>query len=175
MRLYPLLLVALAVTCSNGQAPRQRDPSQSEQSSASVEAAISLGGRVTDAANILNAEQEAALTHRLALLEQSTRHQMVVVTVKSLGGRDIADVTRDLANTWGIGRKGHDDGVVLLVAPNERKVRIAVGYGLERTLPDTLCKTIIEQKMLPRFRDGDLYEGIEEGVSALINKMKRTD
>ena len=174
MKLFLPLLMALAASCSNGQSAKQMDPSQSEQSSALIEAAIPLGGRVTDAANIISAKQEAALADRLALLEKSTSHQMVVVTVNSLGGQDVADFTRNLANAWGIGRKGHHDGVVVLVAPNERKARIAVGYGLERTLPDPLCKTIIEQNMLPRFKEANFYEGIEAGVDALIEGLKRT-
>lgn len=174
MRFFLPLLMILAAACSGEQIAGQMDPNQSEQSSALVNAAIPLGGRVTDAANILSSEQEAVLTDRLALLEKSTKHQVVVVTANSLGGRDVADFTRDLANAWGIGRKDHDDGVVILVAPNERKVRIAVGHGLERTLPDPLCKAIIEQNMLPRFRDGNFYGGIEAGIGALIEGLKRT-
>ena len=96
---------------------------------------------------------------------------MVIVTVSTLGGRDVADFTRDLANSWGIGRKGHNDGVVLLVAPNERKVRIAVGYGLEKALPNALCQKIIDEQMLPRFREGDLPAGIEAGSRALIARL----
>jgi uncharacterized protein len=93
---------------------------------------------------------------------------MVVVTVPTLGGRDVADYTRDLSNNWGIGRKGYNDGVVLLVAPVEHKVRIAVGYGLERKLTHDVCQGIIEQTMLPRFREGDVPGGIEAGTDALI-------
>lgn len=96
---------------------------------------------------------------------------MVVVTVPTLGGADIATFTRDLANSWGIGRKGHDDGVVILVAPNERKVRIAVGYGLENVLTHDLCKQIIDEQMLPRFRQGDLPGGIESGANAVIARL----
>ena len=93
-------------------------------------AAVPLAGRVTDTAHILSPQEQATLSGRLAKLEQKTQHQLVVVTVPSLDGRDVANYTRDLANSWGIGRKGYDDGVFLLVAPKERKVQIAVGYGL---------------------------------------------
>ena len=96
---------------------------------------------------------------------------MVVATVPTLGGADVATFTKDLANKWGIGRKDYDDGVVLLVAPNERKVRIAVGYGLEKSLTPDLCKQIIDQQMLPRFREGDLAGGIEAGAKALIARL----
>lgn len=96
---------------------------------------------------------------------------MVVATVRTLGGQDIATFTRNLANAWGIGRKDYNDGVVLLVAPNERKARIAVGLGLEKALPDALCRQIMDEQMLPRFREGDLSAGIEAGVDALIARL----
>jgi len=140
-------------------------------SAATQDPAIPLTGRVTDAADILDPAQEAALTARLEELERGTRHQVVIVTLPTLGGQDIASFTRTLANGWGIGRKGHDDGVVLLVAPNERQVRIAVGYGLEKTLTAALCQQIINDQMLPRFRDGDLPGGIEAGTSELIKRL----
>src|SRR6476659_7177855 len=130
MRLLFSLLIVLATACSNGQAASQAQPGDTQHFSASAGAAVPLAGRVTDAANVVSKQQEAALSDRLARFEDATKHQMVVVTVNSLGGRDVADYTRDLANAWGIGRKGYDDGVVVLVAPNERKVRIAVGDGL---------------------------------------------
>ena len=97
---------------------------------------------------------------------------MVVVTVPTLSGRDVADYTRDLSNRWGIGRKGDNDGVVLLVAPVEHKVRIAVGYGLEGKLTHDVCQQIIDKTMLPRFRDGDLPGGIEAGTDAIIARLR---
>lgn len=134
--------------------------------------AITLAGRVTDVAEILDPAQEVALTTKLEELERRTKHQMVIVTVPSLGGQDIAIYTRDLANSWGIGREDHDDGVVLLVAPNEKKVRIAVGYGLEQTLTHAVCSQIIDDEMIPRFRKGELASAIEAGTDALINRLK---
>ena len=96
---------------------------------------------------------------------------MVVATVPTLGGADVATFTKDLANSWGIGRKGYNDGVMILVAPNEREVRLAVGYGLEKSLTHDLCKEIIEERMLPRFREGDLPGGIEAGTNAVIARL----
>lgn len=133
--------------------------------------AVALAGRVTDAANVLDPAQEALLTVKLQDLERRTKHQMAIVTVPSLDGQDIAAYTRNLANTWGIGRKGYDDGVVLLVAPSERQVRIAVGYGLESVLTHEVCQQIIDGSMLPRFRSGDLIGGIEAGTDALIARL----
>ncbi|MEJ2459598.1 MAG: TPM domain-containing protein, partial [Novosphingobium sp.] len=133
--------------------------------------ALRLQGRVNDDANILDFETKARLSARLRTLEEKTGHQMVVVTVPSLGGEEIASFTRTLANRWGIGRKGYDDGVVILVAPNERKVRIAVGYGLEKALTNAFCAHVIETDMVPRFRTGDFAGGIEGAITSLSAKM----
>jgi uncharacterized protein len=135
--------------------------------------ALALAGRVTDAADVLDPAQEAALTAKLVELERRTQHQLVIVTAPSLEGQDIAAFTRDLANGWGIGRKGHNDGVVLLVAPNERKVRIAVGYGLEQALTRAVCEQIINDKMIPLFRKGDLPGAIGAGTDALIALLNK--
>ena len=161
------LLLALTVACSDGQATSA--PPQAV--SAEARPAIPLAGRVTDAADVLSSQQEMTLSAKLEELERATQHQMVVVTVQSLGGEHIAAFTRKLANSWGIGRKGHDDGVVVLIAPQERSARIAVGYGVEKKLPDALCQQIMDQQMIPRFREGDLAGGIEAGVNALAARL----
>src|SRR3546814_10027569 len=93
-----------------------------------------LTGRDVDAANLLPPQQEARLSDRLKTLEDRSKHQFVVVTVPSLGGHTIDDYGLHLGRTWGIGRKDYNDGVLLIVAPNERKVRIEVGYGLEKEI-----------------------------------------
>ena len=171
---HALTLVSMlpALACSNGQPSSAQTPWNATANSAAATPAVPLAGRVTDAADILSAEQEARLAAKLGNLERATRHQMVVATVPTLGGRDVADFTRDLANSWGIGRKGYNDGVVLLVAPKERKVRIAVGYGLEKTLTHDVCQEIIDDLMLPRFRQGDVPGGIEAGTDALIARLR---
>jgi len=160
------------VACSNGQATSAPATRTEGEKPATSIAAVPLSGRVTDAAHILSPKAQATLSDRLAKLEQKTQHQLVVVTVPSLDGHDIANYTRDLANSWGIGRKGYNDGAVLLIAPKERKVRIAVGYGLEKRLPDRACQQIIEQKILPSFRKGDLPGGIGAGTDALIARLE---
>lgn len=141
-------------------APRAGDPAPPPP--------IALAGRVTDQASVLSALRKAALETRLAAFEQASGHQLVVVTVQSLDGADVARFTAALANAWGIGRKGWNDGVVLLVAPKERKVRIAVGDGLGKVLDDAACARIIAQRILPLMREGDLAGGIEAGVTAII-------
>ena len=113
-------------------------------------------GWVSDEAHLLSTREKAALTARLIDLERTRGHQFVVVTVNSLNGQDIASYTRNLGNSWGIGRKDINDGVILLVAPTEKKVRIEVGLGLEQTLTDEKAATIIDHDIPPRFASGDM-------------------
>lgn len=164
--IFGSLMLAVSVACSDGQASPQ-----SHRDTMAAAPAIALAGRVTDAAQLLTVDQEAALSAKLEKLEQATKHQMVVATVPSLEGQDVAEFTVRLTNSWGIGRKGYNDGVVLLVAPKERKARIAVGHGLEKKLPDGLCQEIMDRRILPRFREGDLAGGIDAGVDALVAKL----
>jgi uncharacterized protein len=166
-----IAFASAALVCSNGEASGLRSRDNLAVAARTAPPAVALTGRVTDAAQILTPAQEAKLSGKLERLERATGRQLVVATVPTLAGRDVADFTRDLGRKWGIGRKGYNDGVVLLIAPNERKVRIAVGYGLEKTLTNALCKQIIDQQMLPRFREGDLPGGIEAGANALIARL----
>lgn len=128
---------------------------------------LALAGRVTDAAGLLSVDQIYALDHFLAEFEQRTQHQMVVVTVPTLGNQDISSYTRNLGNRWGIGRKGVHDGVVLLLAPNERRVQIMVGYGLEAVLTNRVCADVLATQMVPRFREARYYEGLMDGIRVL--------
>jgi uncharacterized protein len=127
-----------------------------------------LTGRVVDQAKLLSPEQAAALDAKLAALEQQSGHQMVVATVASLEGYPIEDYGYRLGRSWGLGDKKANDGLILLVAPNERKVRIEVGYGLEPIVTDALSQVIIQRQILPRFRDKDMAGGITAGADALI-------
>lgn len=130
-----------------------------------------LTGRVVDNANLLPADNEALLVRELEKVERFTQHQFVVVTVKSLNGRSIEDFGVALGNTWGIGRKGVNDGVLLIVAPTERKVRIEVGFGLEKALTDAEAQTIINQRIMPRFRKGDMAGGILMGSAGIVREI----
>jgi uncharacterized protein len=123
-----------------------------------------LTGRVVDDADLLGAEDHEALTAELKALEDKSSDQLVVVTLPSLQGYTIEDFGYRLGRQWGIGTAKLDNGVLLIVAPNERKVRIEVGYGLEPILTDALSKLIIENAILPRFRAGDFPGGIKDGV-----------
>jgi uncharacterized protein len=125
-----------------------------------------LAGRVVDDAGVLNAPDRASLTNALASLEAKTTDQLVVVTLKSLQGTSIEDYGYQLGRAWQIGQKDTNTGVLLIVAPNEHKVRIEVGYGLEGTLTDAVTKLIIEDDILPRFKVGDFSGGIRQGAAA---------
>jgi len=111
---------------------------------------------------------QARIDAKLEQLERKTSTQLVVVTLPSLHGYDIADYGYRLGRHWGIGQKGLNNGALLIVAPNERKVRIEVGYGLEGTLTDAISRLIIENAILPRFRAGDVSGGIERGIDDLV-------
>src|ERR1700736_1785568 len=130
-----------------------------------------LTGRVVDEAGLLDAAARTALTEPLAELEQKTTDQLVVVTLKSLQGTSIEDYGYQLGRRWQIGQKDKNNGVLLIVAPNERKVRIEVGYGLEGTLTDAITKLIIENSILPRFKVADFSGGIKRGVEDIIQVL----
>jgi uncharacterized protein len=123
-----------------------------------------LAGRVTDEAGLLSPADKTDIEADLASLEQTSTDQLAVVTVKSLQGYSIEDYGIGLARKWGIGQKGKDNGVLLIVAPNDRKVRIEVGRRLEPFLTDTMAALIIENAILPKFRRGDFAGGIKDGI-----------
>jgi uncharacterized protein len=134
-----------------------------------------LSGRVVDQANILPPATEADLTARLEALETQTSRQLVVVTIPSLQGLEIEDYGYQLGRTWGIGEEKKNTGVLLIVAPSERRVRIEVGYGLEGILTDALSNLILQEQVLPKFRDGDMAEGVVAGTDALIVQLSLPD
>jgi len=130
-----------------------------------------LTGRVVDNAGILSPEMQQKLTTYLAEHEQQTGNQVVVVTLKDLGGTDIADYGYQLGRAWGIGQSKKNNGALIIVAPNQRSTRIEVGYGLEGDLTDAQSKLIIENAMLPHFRKGDYDGGIFEGTIDVLRTI----
>jgi uncharacterized protein len=127
-----------------------------------------LSGRVVDEAGLLSPADRERLTSQLVAHEGATGQQVVVVTVRSLQGYPIEDFGYRLGRAWGIGEKGKNTGALLIVAPNERAVRIEVGYGLEGLLTDALSRSIIERDILPAFRQGQFARGIMDGTSAML-------
>lgn len=130
-----------------------------------------LTGRVVDDAGILDPATKAALEQKLADFESKTTGQLVVVTLKSLQGTSIEDYGYQLGRYWQIGQKEKNTGALLIVAPNERKVRIEVGYGFEGTLTDAVARLIIETAIIPRFRANDFAGGINRGVDDIIQAV----
>jgi uncharacterized protein len=131
-----------------------------------------LTGRVVDTAGLMSPAQQQALTQKLANLEQASSRQLVVATVPDLQGYPLEDYGYKLGRAWGIGQKGANNGVILLVAKNDRKVRIEVGYGLEPILPDVFNQSVIDEKIVPAFKNGDYPGGINAGVDALIEQLQ---
>jgi len=130
-----------------------------------------LSGRVVDTANVLPAATVGALTDKLAALEKSTGTQLVVATVPALGDVPIEDYGYQLGRAWGIGQKGQNNGAILIIAPTNRKVRIEVGYGLEPVLTDALTSVIIQDRIIPEFRKGDIAAGVSAGTDAIIAQL----
>ena len=131
-----------------------------------------LTGRVVDQADIIPPDKEASLTAQLAELEKTSGHQLVVATVNNLEGNDVADYGYKLGRAWGIGGKAENDGVVFLIAPNERRMNISVGYGLEPVLTDALSGRIIRDDITPKFKEGDYPGGIQAGVDAIAEQIE---
>ena len=130
-----------------------------------------LTGRVVDEVGALSPAASERLTAELAAHEKRTGQQVVVAVVKSLQGRAVEEYGYQLGRSWGIGQKGTNTGAILLVAPNDRKIRIEVGYGLEGQLTDALCAIIINQVILPRFRTGDMEDGVVAGTEEILRAL----
>ncbi|MDQ8758292.1 TPM domain-containing protein [Sphingosinicella sp. LHD-64] len=131
-----------------------------------------LSGRVVDAADLLQPDQEAALDAKLAGLESATSRQLVVATVPDMQGYPIEDYANGLFRAWQLGQRNANNGALLLVAVGERRVRIEVGYGLEGILTDALSSRIVRDDITPRFRNGDFPGGIEAGTDAIIAQLQ---
>ena len=131
-----------------------------------------LTGRVVDQAGLLSPADVAELDGKLAALEQRSSRQLVVATVPSLGGLEVEDYGYRLGRAWGVGQKEADNGAILLIAPNERKVRVEVGYGLEPILTDAFSNRVVEDVIVPRFKAGDMPGGIKAGTDALIAQLQ---
>ncbi|MBF9197437.1 YgcG family protein [Microvirga sp. BT290] len=128
-----------------------------------------LTGRVVDTANLLKPEEREALEAKLKAHEDKTTDQVVVATLRSLEGYEIEDYANRLFRQWQLGQKDKNNGALLLVAPQERKVRIEVGYGLEGALTDALSKVIITTAIAPQFQKGNFAGGINAGVDAMLS------
>ncbi|WP_374788725.1 TPM domain-containing protein [Brucella oryzae] len=133
--------------------------------------AQALTGRVVDAAGIIDPAERQQLTQKLADFEAKSSDQVVVVTVPSLNGEDIETYSNRLFRAWALGQKQENNGILLVVAPNDRKVRIEVGYGLEGVMTDALSSVIINGTIIPEFRTGNYSNGIVQGVDGILSVL----
>jgi len=156
-----LLATAVLAACSAQQEPPAFPYFEAE------------GGRVRDGADILSSAAEQSLVATLDAAEASFGTQLAIVTVESLHGYSIEDFSLLYARAWGLGDGERNDGLLLLVAPDERRVRIEVGKGIEETFTDLYCKDVIESAIIPRFREGNMEGGVVAGAEALIDQMRK--
>ncbi len=133
-----------------------------------------LQARVTDLAGLLTQEQVSALDAKLRELETTDSTQVAILIIPSLEGESLEDYSERVASAWRLGQKGRDNGALLFIAMKERKVRIEVGYGLEATLTDALSRRIIQTAIVPNFREGNYYQGIDEAATAITQVVRGT-
>lgn len=123
---------------------------------------------VNDFAGVMVQSEVDALEHKLVAYSDSTSNQVLVVTVNTVGDYDISDVALKYLRDWGVGVKGRDNGLVILVAKDDHKVWIATGYGLEGAIPDVIAHRIIEAAMLPNFKEGHYYAGLDAAADLIF-------
>jgi uncharacterized protein len=177
VRIVTLLLsLAVLVICtekSNGAAqPPASTPPTAQSASTIMVPVPRLRGHVNDYAGILTAQQRADIESRLTKYEQETTHQMVVLTVPTLGAESIESFSLRVANAWRLGRKDLDNGVLITVSPSDRKARIELGRGMNKYVSDTVAAEIMTSVMTPQFRTGDYAHGIELGVERLMTEFR---
>ncbi|MBL8005933.1 MAG: TPM domain-containing protein [Ignavibacteria bacterium] len=146
--------------------------SQNQNSGTLSDNPVQLRNFVTDETGILNPSQLSALNNKLLSFEKTTSNQVIVYIIGSLKGESLEDVSIRLAEKNKIGKKDKNNGVLLLIVKDDRKIRIEVGYGLEGALTDAACSGIIRNEITPQFKKGMYYEGINKGVDAIIATTK---
>jgi len=127
---------------------------------------------VTDYTNTLSAEEKQRLEDKLVAFDDSTSIQIAVVMMRSIGDYDVNEYATELGRKWGVGHQGKNNGIVVLVAKDDRKLSIQTGYGLEGALPDIITQQIRVKEMNPRFKEGDFYGGLDAGTEAIIKYTK---
>ena len=157
---WPRLLLLLALLASLGTAAQSLPPRPNPPR------------LVNDLAGLMQPAETDALERKLVAYNDSTSSQIAVVTVPTLDGNDIADYSQKLYEAWGIGRKGKNNGILILVAQQEHQARIQTGYGLEGAVPDALAKRIISNTLVPAFRQNQYYAGLDRGTDQLIALAK---
>lgn len=124
-------------------------------------------GFVTDTAGVLTPEQDTTLEQRLMDYQKQTSNEVAILIVPTLAGEPIADAAVAIGRAWGVGDEKKNNGIIILIARDDRQLFLATGYGLEGSVPDIVARGIVEQEILPHFRDGNYYDGIVAGLDAL--------
>ncbi len=127
---------------------------------------------VTDLAGVLSDNNKASLENKLVAFNDSTSTQIAIVILRSTGGYEIADYSVQLFNQWKIGQASKNNGVLIFVALEDRKVWITTGFGIEGVLPDALCKRIVENDIKPAFKLGDYYTGLDDATNSIMSIVK---
>jgi uncharacterized protein len=152
-RVYLILLILTVFLQSKGQEfPERPNPPR----------------LVNDFANLLSEDQKQALESKLTAYNDSTSSQIAIVTITELGEYDAGDYAQRLAEKWGIGQKGKNNGILIFVSTEPHRIQIKTGYGMEGTVPDAMAKRIIENYMKPAFKNNDYYQGLDQGTSVII-------
>jgi len=165
MRKQPFILLLLLLISASL-------PAQQKSLDEIIGKAPSPARLVNDFAGVLTPEQQEALEQKLVRFDDSTSTQIAVVLVTKLNGREATDAATELGRNWGVGQQKNNNGVVLLIALEDRKLSIAPGYGLERALPDLVCQQIIDNEIKPYFKGQDYYGGIDRGTDAIMQASR---
>lgn len=131
-----------------------------------------LKARVNDYANILTDPEEKQLEKKVEQHDLETSNQLAVLTINSLEGESLEEYSLKVAETWGVGQKEKDNGVLILISKDDRKIRIETGYGVEGALPDGMCGLIISNEMTPKFKQGNYYAGVDAAIDKIILAIK---
>ena len=130
-------------------------------------------GYVNDFENVLSLEEVTKLENLLINYEKQTSNELVIVTIsKTENEIDFDTYALDLSKNWGVGKRGKDNGLVIVISNQLGRIRICTGTGTEKILTDEICNTILEENIIPNFKNGEIYKGIESGINALIEKWK---
>lgn len=170
-----LLLVLSLVTysCSAQEAESEKQDLELVSSDLKEAAFPKPIGYVSDFEDILTPEQEKTLTDLITLYEQKTTNEIVVVTISSTEPySDFDQYAADLSNEWGVGKKEKNNGLTIVLSKTLKSIRISTGIGTEKALPDEVCKSIIDQFMVPKFKEGQYYESISQGLDELIKHWR---
>lgn len=165
-----MMIIIITVSCACSQRSIGTDAAHSSTENSTFPEPI---GYVNDFEDILTEQEEQELTRMIKAHEDRTTDQIAVVTLTSIKPYDTMEAySLDLANYWGVGQKGKDNGILIALSKEQREIRIQNGPGIEKRLTDAETQAIIEDVIIPRFKDDDYYEGLRKGLEAIIGELQ---